>query len=193
MVKRSFDIVTSFFGLILLSPVLLLITLLIKLKMNGRVFFRQKRVGRNGKLLWLLKFRTMIENHNGSVITVKGENRITPLGAWLRKYKIDELPELWNVLKGEMSLVGPRPDVPGYADTLRGEAREILSLRPGITGPATIKFYNEEEILAEKPDPRKYNDEILYPLKTRINLYYLRHQNFWWDLKLIFKTVFRKY
>jgi lipopolysaccharide/colanic/teichoic acid biosynthesis glycosyltransferase len=161
--------------------------------MPGNVLFIQERVGRYGMLFKIIKFRTMIEHHNGSMITIKGENRITPLGANLRKYKLDELPELWNVLKGEMSLVGPRPDVPGYTDNLKGEARQLLNLRPGITGPATIMFYNEEEVLASVPDPIRFNDEIIFPKKVRINLHYLHNHNFWWDLKIILKTVFRKY
>lgn len=161
--------------------------------MPGKIFFVQDRVGKDGKLFRLVKFRTMIENHSGGGITVKGDKRVTPLGAWLRKYKLDELPELWNVLKGDMSFVGPRPDVPGYADKLTGEAREILKLRPGITGPATLKYINEEEILASVEDPLKYNDEVIFPDKVRINLEYLRNQSFFGDIRLILKSVFRKY
>jgi len=131
----------------------------------------------------------MSSNHGGSSISVKGESRITPLGAVLRKYKLDELPELWNVLKGEMSFVGRRPDVPGYADKLTGEDRKILELRPGITGPASMKYANEEEILALQPDPIKYNNEVIYPDKVRINLEYIKHQSFWLDLKIIVFTI----
>jgi lipopolysaccharide/colanic/teichoic acid biosynthesis glycosyltransferase len=131
----------------------------------------------------------MTVNHGGTVVSVKGENRITPLGAKLRKYKFDELPELWNVLKGDMSFVGPRPDVPGYADQLEGEDRKILTIRPGITGPASLKYANEEELLAQQPDPIKFNDEVLFPDKVRINLNYLEHQSFWLDLKIIIYTV----
>jgi lipopolysaccharide/colanic/teichoic acid biosynthesis glycosyltransferase len=193
MLKRFFDIVASFLGLILLIPVFFIIMLLIKMKMPGAVFFTQNRVGRYGNLFILYKFRTMVENHNGSLITVRGEKRITPLGAFLRKYKLDELPELWNVLKGDMSFVGPRPDVPGYADTLKGEGRKILDLRPGITGPATVKFYNEEAILASVPDPVKHNNEVLFPEKVRINLDYYYHHTFLGDIKLIIWTIFRRY
>ena len=193
MVKRIFDIVAAFLGLLLFLPVILVIAMLIKIKMPGKIFFVQERVGKDGKLFKLIKFRTMIESHSGEVITVKGDKRVTPLGAWLRKYKLDELPELWNVLKGDMSFVGPRPDLPGYADKLTGEAREILKLRPGITGPATLKYINEEEILASVEDPLKYNDEVIFPDKVRINLEYLRNQSFFGDIRLILKSVFRKY
>ena len=124
-----------------------------------------------------------------SSVSVAGESRITPLGAKLRKYKLDELPELWNVLKGDMSFVGPRPDIPGYADALVGEDREMLQLRPGITGPATLKYRNEEELLASVEDPQKYNDEVIFPDKVRINRYYLHHYSFWLDIKMIFATV----
>lgn len=157
--------------------------------MPGPIFFTQKRVGQHGKLFTVIKFRTMSVNHGGSTISIKGENRITPLGATLRKYKLDELPELWNVLKGEMSFVGPRPDVPGYADKLTGEDRKILELRPGITGPASMKYANEEEILAQQPDPVKYNDEVIYPDKVRINLEYIKRQSFWLDIRIIIYTV----
>ena len=192
-IKRIFDIMASFVGLLILWPVMLVITLLIKIKMpGGPVFFTQKRVGRHGKLFTLVKFRTMAVNHGGNSITVKGESRITPLGATLRKYKLDELPGLWNVLKGDMSFVGPRPDVPGYADQLTGEERKILKLRPGITGPASMKYANEEEILAQQPDPVKYNDEVIYPDKVRINLEYLKRQSFFLDLKIIVFTVLGK-
>ena len=190
--KRIFDILASFLGLFILWPVLLLVAILIKLKMPGPVFFRQERVGKNGKLFTLVKFRTMSVGHNGSSISVKGESRITPLGAILRKYKLDELPELWNVLRGEMSFVGPRPDVPGYADKLTGEDREMLQLRPGITGPASMKYANEEEILFQQPDPVKYNDEVIWPDKVRINLEYMKRRTFLMDLKIIIYTVLGK-
>jgi len=190
MIKRLFDIVASFFGLILLSPVLLVIAILIKLRMPGPVFFYQKRTGRFGKLFTIYKFRTMSVNHGGNTISVKGESRITPLGAVLRKYKLDELPELWNVLKGDMSFVGPRPDMPEYADKLAGEERQILKLRPGITGPATLKYANEEELLASVPEPQKYNNEVLWPDKVRINLNYYRNRSFTGDILIILQTLF---
>jgi lipopolysaccharide/colanic/teichoic acid biosynthesis glycosyltransferase len=193
LVKRIFDIVFSFFGLIILSPVFLVIAILIMIKMPGRVFFRQERVGRNGNLFTLVKFRTMTENHDGNLITVKANKRITSLGSILRKYKLDELTELWNVIRGEMSFVGPRPDVPGYADNLTGEGRNILKLRPGITGPATLKYSDEEEILASVPDPVKYNNEVIFPDKVRLNLEYLNNHSLWGDIKIILRTIFRRY
>lgn len=159
---------------------------------GGPVFFTQKRVGRNGKLFTMYKFRSMTVSHSGSSISVAGESRITPFGAKLRKYKIDELPELWNVLIGDMSFVGPRPDVPGYADMLKGEDRDILKLRPGITGPASLKYRNEEELLSHVDDPIKYNNEVIFPDKVRINLYYLHNYSFWTDIKLILCTVLGK-
>mgnify|MGYP003979291559 CR=1 FL=1 len=191
MSKRLFDIVASSMGLLFLLPLFLLVAVLIKILMPGSVFFLQKRAGRAGVAFTIFKFRTMIENHGGSTVSVKGENRITPLGALLRRSKIDELPELWNVLKGDMSFVGPRPDMPEYAARLEGEDRLILNLRPGITGPASLKYANEEELLAAQPDPRRYNDEVLWPDKVRINLDYYRNRSFFGDISLIFKTVFR--
>ena len=187
--KNLFDTLASFIGLIASAPLLLLVALIIKLRMPGPVIFKQKRVGKDGQLFTMVKFRSMSVNHSGSSISVAGENRITPLGATLRKYKLDELPELWNVLKGEMSIVGPRPDVPGYADQLQGEAAQILKLKPGITGPASLKYRNEEELLAQVDDPQSYNDEVIYPDKVRINLKYLREQSLWLDLRIIFCTM----
>lgn len=189
--KRTFDVFFSFVGLILLIPVYIYISFLIKINMLGPIIFKQKRVGRNGKLFTIYKFRTMSVNQTGSSISIKGESRITPLGAHLRKYKLDELPELLNILKGEMSFVGPRPDVPGYADKLYGEDCLILKLRPGITGPASLKYANEEEILASVEDPIKYNNDVIYPDKVRINLDYYYNHNVFIDLKLIWRTVFR--
>ena len=151
--------------------------------------FTQKRVGKDGKLFTMYKFRSMTVGHGGSSVSVAGESRITPLGAKLRKYKLDELPELWNVLIGDMSFVGPRPDVPGYADLLEGEDRLILKLRPGITGPASLKYKNEEEILAKVENPQQYNDEVIYPDKVKINLDYYHHHSLMGDIKLIIQTV----
>lgn len=193
ILKYIFDRITALIGLIVLSPILIITAIVIKLKMpSGPIIFKQKRVGKGGKLFTMYKFRTMTVKHNGSSISVAGENRITPLGATLRKYKLDELPELWNVLIGNMSFVGPRPDVPGYADLLKGEDRLVLKLRPGITGPASLKYRNEEETLAQIQDPVKYNNEIIYPDKVRINLFYFKNYSFLIDLKIIFCTVFGK-
>lgn len=192
--KRLFDIIFSFLGLCFLWPVFLVVALLIRKKMpGGPVIFRQKRVGMDGTMFTIYKFRTMTVAHSGSTISVAGESRITPLGHVLRKYKLDELPELWNVLIGDMSFVGPRPDVPGYADQLRGEDRDVLKLRPGITGPASLKYANEEELLATVEDPVKYNDEVIFPDKVRINLEYYRNNSVWGDCKIIWQTIFRSY
>lgn len=192
-IKRIFDITASFVGLILFSPVLGIIAICIKIKMpEGPVIFKQKRVGQHGKLFTMYKFRTMTMSHSGSPVSIMGESRITPLGTKLRKYKLDELPELWNVLIGDMSFVGPRPDVPGYADMLTGEERKILKLKPGITGPASLKYKNEEEILAKQDDPIRYNNEVIYPDKVRINLNYMKHQSFWLDIKIIIYTLLGK-
>ena len=193
LTKTLFDRTCAFFGLIALSPALLAIALLIRITMpGGPVIFKQTRIGRHGKPFTMYKFRSMTMHHSGSSVSVKGESRITPLGSVLRKYKLDELPELWNVLKGDMSLVGPRPDVPGYADKLQGDDREILRLRPGITGPASLKYRDEEELLARQTDPQRYNDEVIFPDKTRINRAYLAHWSFGLDLKIIFCTVLGK-
>jgi len=181
-------------GLLALWPVLAVVAVLIRVRMpGGPVIFRQRRVGRGGRLFTMYKFRSMTVGHGGSSVSVAGESRITPLGHVLRRYKLDELPELWNVLIGDMSLVGPRPDVPGYADKLTGEDRDVLRLRPGITGPASLKYANEEEILALVDDPQRYNDEVIFPDKVRINLQYYRSHSLAGDIKLILATIFRSY
>ncbi len=191
-------------GLLVLWPVLLVVAILIRIKMpGGPVIFKQKRVGKDGKLFTCHKFRTMTVKHNGSTVSVAGDNRITPLGAKLRHYKLDELPGLWDVLVGNMSFVGPRPDVPGYADQLKGEDREVLKLRPGITGPATLKYRLEDEMISEyvaqkqrggdnrpvQEIAEEYNDKVIYPDKVRINRFYLHHYSFIKDLQMIFCTV----
>ena len=191
--KWIFDRIVSLIGLLCLWPVLLVVAILIKIKMpGGPAFFTQKRVGRHGKLFTMHKFRSMTVSHSGSSVSVAGEARITPLGAKLRKYKLDELPELWDVLIGNMSFVGPRPDVPGYADQLKGDDRRVLELRPGITGPASLKYRNEEELLAKVENPIEYNDTVIYPDKVRINLYYLDHYSFIKDIQMILCTVLGK-
>jgi lipopolysaccharide/colanic/teichoic acid biosynthesis glycosyltransferase len=192
LLKRLFDITASIFGLILFLPVFIVIAILIKLKMPGPIFFRQNRVGKDAKLFRMVKFRTMKVNHGGSTISVKGESRITPLGATMRKYKLDELPEFWNILNGDMSFVGPRPDVPGYADMLKGDDRLLLTVRPGLTGAASIKYSNEEELLSEQEDPIKFNDEVLYPAKVRINNNYVKNWSFFLDIKIILFTLLGK-
>lgn len=190
--KCIFDRIFSFLGLLFIWPILFVVVILIKIKMPGPVLFKQKRIGKNGKLFTMYKFRTMIVNHSGSSVSVKGENRITPLGSKLRKYKLDELPELWNILIGDMSFVGPRPDVPGYADLLDGEDQIILTVKPGITGPASLKYRNEEELLSMQEDPQYYNDNVLYPDKININKQYIKNWSFLIDVKIIFCTIFNR-
>lgn len=191
--KYVFDRVAALLGLLLIWWLLIVVAILIKVKMpGGPALFRQTRIGRHGKPFTIYKFRTMTVGHGGSSVSVAGESRITPLGAVLRKYKIDELPELWNVLIGDMSFVGPRPDVPGYADRLQGDDREMLELRPGITGPASLKYRNEEELLAAVDNPQEYNDTVIYPDKVRINRYYLHNYSFVKDIEMIVCTVIGK-
>lgn len=205
--KFLFDRIVSFIALLLLWPILLIVAILVKIKMpGGPAFFIQKRVGKGGKLFKCHKFRTMTVNHSGSCVSVAGDNRITPFGATLRHYKLDELPGLWDVFIGNMSFVGPRPDVPGYADKLEGDDRDVLKLRPGITGPATLKYRLEDEMIAEyvarkqkEGDTREsqeiaveYNDTIIYPDKVRLNCYYYRHYSFIKDIQMIFCTVLGK-
>lgn len=191
--KWLFDRIMALIGLLILWPVLAVVAILIKTKMPGSVMFVQQRVGKDGKLFTFRKFRTMEMEHHGRSVSVAGEERITPLGVTLRHYKLDELPELWDVFIGKMSFVGPRPDVPGYADKLEGEDRIVLSLRPGITGPATLKYRNEEELLATVEDPQRYNEEVIYPDKVRINRYYAEHYSFIKDIQMIFCTVLGKH
>ena len=204
IIKRIFDFTMALLGLILIWWVFPIVALLIRWKMpGGSAFFCQKRVGKDGKLFTCHKFRSMTVKHNGSTVSVAGDSRITPLGAKLRHYKIDELPELWDVLIGNMSFVGPRPDVPGYADKLKGDDRDLLKLRPGITGPATLKYRLEDEMISEyvakkqtEGDNRpmqeiaiESNDNVIYPDKVRLNCYYYHHYSFWKDIEMIFATV----
>lgn len=206
--KWLFDRIVSLVGLLILWPVLVIVAILVKIKMpGGPIFFIQKRVGKFGKLFKCHKFRTMTVMHNGSTVSVAGDSRITPLGAKLRHYKLDELPGLWDVLIGNMSFVGPRPDVPGYADKLVGDDRDVLKLRPGITGPATLKYRLEDEMIAEyvaqkqkEGDMRdaqdiavEYNDTVIYPDKVGINCYYYRNYSFIKDIQMILCTVLGKH
>ena len=207
ILKYIFDRLVSLIGLFFLWPVLLITAILVKIKMpGGPAFFVQKRVGKGGKLFNCHKFRTMTVKHNGSTVSVAGDSRITPLGATLSHYKLDELPGLWDVLIGNMSFVGPRPDVPGYADKLQGDDRNVLKLRPGITGPATLKYRLEDEMIAEyvaqkqkEGDTRpaqeiavEYNDNVIYPDKVRINCYYYHHYSFVKDFQMILCTILGK-
>lgn len=214
ILKFVFDRVVALIGLLFLWPVLVIVAILVKVKMpGGPAFFVQKRVGKDGRLFNCHKFRTMTVKHNGSTVSVAGDSRITPLGAKLRHWKLDELPGLWDVLIGDMSFVGPRPDVPGYADKLVGDDRDVLKLRPGITGPATLKYRLEDEMLSdvrrlmseggclpqEQIDKMSdqelavwYNDHVIYPDKVRLNCYYYRHYSFIKDIQMILCTVLGK-
>lgn len=207
LLKFLFDRIVSLIGLLVLWPVLIIVAILVKIKMpGGPAFFVQNRVGKGGKIFKCHKFRSMTVKHSGSSVSVAGDSRITPFGAKLRHYKLDELPELWDVLIGHMSFVGPRPDVPGYADKLEGDDRDVLKLRPGITGPATLKYRLEDEMISEyvakkqkEGDIRdmqeiavEYNDIAIYPDKVRLNCYYYRHYSFIKDIQMIFCTVLGK-
>ena len=187
-IKRLFDIVFSFLGLLITWPIILIAWIIASIETKSNGFFLQKRVGKNGRLFTIIKIKTMYPN-KGSSVTTANDERITKSGRFFRKYKIDELPQLLNVLKGDMSFVGPRPDVPGYADKLEGEDRIVLTVRPGITGPATLKYKNEEEILAKVDNPEKYNSNVIWPDKVQINKNYIKNYSFWKDLKYIYKTI----
>ena len=191
ILKRTFDIILSIFAIFLLFPSFLVVSFLIVIDSGFPIFFLQKRIGRDAKEFNIIKFRTMKTNNENITITVSDDSRITRIGKYLRKTKIDELPEILNVLFGQMSFVGPRPDVKGYADKLKGANRKILALRPGITGPASLKYYNEEYILSQKSNPKKYNDEVIFPDKVKINMHYFHNRSFFLDLKIIFATIFR--
>ena len=191
MIKRLFDIILSFVGIIILIPVFIIVSILIKIDSSGPVFFLQERVGLNGKLFKIIKFRSMRINQDSSLtITIENDKRITKIGKYLRRYKIDEIPELLNVFFGDMSLVGPRPDVPGYADLLEGESRNILKLRPGITSRASIKYANEEMLLLNHDDPIAFNNNVIFPDKVKMNLNYYKNNNIWIDIKIIFATLY---
>ena len=191
ILKRTFDIILSIFAIFLLFPSFLVVSFLIVIDSGFPIFFLQKRIGRDAKEFNIIKFRTMKTNNENITITVSDDSRITRIGKYLRKTKIDEFPEILNVLFGQMSFVGPRPDVKGYADKLKGANRNILALRPGITGPASLKYYNEEYILSQKSNPKKYNDEVIFPDKVKINMDYFHNRSFFLDLKIIFATIFR--
>ena len=222
--KQIFDRLAAFVGLLLLWPVLLIVAILVKIKMpGGPIFFVQKRVGKDGKIFSCHKFRTMTvapeppkgecKDSGWSTVSVAGDSRITPFGAMLRRCKLDELPELWDVLRGKMSFVGPRPDVPGYADLLTGNDRDVLKMKPGITGPATLKYRMEDEMLSDvrrlmskgrclpqgqidKMSNQElaiwYNDNVIYPDKVRLNCYYCRNYSLVKDIQIILCTVFGK-
>lgn len=190
-IKRGFDFLASAVALFLTFPVIVLAWIAASIDTRNNGFFVQQRIGRGGVPFWLVKIRTMRTIPEiGTTVTCSDDARITPLGRFLRRWKIDELPQFWNVMVGDMSLVGPRPDVPGYADRLEGVEREvILSVRPGITGPATLAYRNEEELLALQPDPQRYNDEVVFPDKVQINIRYLQSWRFSNDIRYIWKTI----
>ena len=187
--KRAFDIGSSAAGLVVLSPLFIVVSLLIWLSDRGPVFFRQERVGRHGRMFRIHKFRTMRVDNRGALVTSANDARITPVGAFLRKWKLDELPQLIDVLVGDMSVVGPRPEVPHYVDLWDPNAREqILAIRPGISDPAAIVFRNEQDELAAAPDPDAHYVNVILPEKVEMYHKYVQEMSFIGDLKLIFRT-----
>ena len=190
--KRLFDITASFFGIIILSPLLIFIGLWVGLSSKGGVFYKQIRVGKNNKDFKLYKFRSMRVNADKQGLLTVGskDSRITKAGYFIRKYKIDELPQLFNVLKGDMSFVGPRPEVRRYVDLYSKEQMKVLSVRPGITDPASIKYRNENDILSSQSNPEEYYIQHIMPDKLKINIDYINTQTFIKDIKIIFQTIF---
>ena len=191
MLKRIFDIVFSLFGLIILIPIFILVSVFIILESKGGVFYSQLRIGQYQKGFRLLKFRTMHQRTTQGLSITIGNNdaRITKIGKVLRKYKLDELPQLWNVLLGEMSFVGPRPEVPRYVEMYNAEQLEVLSVKPGITDYASIKYRNENELLAKAEYPEQFYIDEVMPAKLRLNMFYVKNQSFLLDIKLIVKTL----
>lgn len=189
--KRLFDIVASFIGIVLLSPFLLIIAIFIKLGSNGPVFFKQERVGLKGKHFLILKFRTMIVDAEkyGKQITVGEDNRITSVGRFLRKYKLDELPQLINVLRGDMSLVGPRPEVPRYVKLYSKKQRKVLEVRPGITDLASLRYSEENDLLGTVENPEEYYINVIMKDKLNLNLEYIDKSNVFYDIVIILKTI----
>ncbi len=188
--KRIFDIIASGLGLIVLSPLFLVLAIWIKQDSDGPVFYRQVRVGKNNKDFRIFKFRSMrVGSDKGSLVTIGGRDpRVTKSGYWIRKFKLDELPQLINVFIGDMSLVGPRPEVRHYVDYWTPEQMHVLDVRPGITDPASIKFRNENELMEKAEDPEKYYIEVIMQEKIKLYLEYVEKHNFFYDLGLIFKT-----
>jgi len=184
MAKRLFDICFAIIGLVLACGIIAVFFIAASINTNQNGMFTQIRIGQYGKHFKIYKLRSMKE--------VLGNKYITSLGRFLRKYKIDELPQFYNILIGDMSFVGPRPDLPGYYDVLQGADREVLKLKPGLTGPASLKYAKEEELLAKVNNPLVYNDTVLFPDKVRINLNYQKHWSLWLDVKIIFYTLFGK-
>jgi lipopolysaccharide/colanic/teichoic acid biosynthesis glycosyltransferase len=187
--KRLFDVGVSLVGLVCVWPIITLAWLVASVETRSNGMFVQERIGQEGRLFRLFKIKTMVNHKGGTTVTTASDARITRSGAFFRRTKIDELPQLINVLFGQMSLVGPRPDVPGFADQLAGEDREILQLRPGITGPASLKYRDEEALLARQPDPEAYNREVIWPDKVAINRNYLHQWSLGHDIALLLATV----
>lgn len=189
--KRLFDIVASGFGLLVLSPLLLILAIWIKLDSAGPIFYRQVRVGRGNKDFRIFKFRSMrVGSDKGSLVTIGGRDpRVTRSGYYIRKYKFDELPQLINVLLGDMSLVGPRPEVRHYVDYWTPEQMHVLDVRPGITDPASIRFRNENELMAAADNPESYYIHVIMQEKIKLYLEYVQNASFWYDIKLIFQTL----
>lgn len=187
--SRFTQLILSLIALLLLSPLFLLVAASIKVSMPGPVFFRQNRIGRQGRIFRIYKFRSMRLNDEQTSITIQDDERITPFGRFLRNSKIDELPQLLNILKGEMAIVGPRPDVPGYADRLEGEDRIILQVRPGLTGADSVAYPDEESLLAMQKNPEEYYNQVLYPAKVALNVTYVKTRTCLGDWRIIFKTA----
>ncbi|HET8804205.1 MAG TPA: sugar transferase [Aequorivita sp.] len=188
--KRIFDLLIAILGLLVFGWLILLLALIAFFDTGKSGFFYQTRIGKKAVPFQIIKIRSLKSQKKAENISFPHHHHISLYGKFLRKTKLDELPQLWNVLVGEMSLVGPRPDLPGFADKLKGNDRQLLTLRPGLTGPATLKFRNEDAILATQPDPETYNREILWPEKVRINLQYLHNYSFQTDLQILFTTLF---
>jgi lipopolysaccharide/colanic/teichoic acid biosynthesis glycosyltransferase len=188
-VRELFDRGVCLLALLVLSPFLLMIAVAVIIETGTPILFKQIRVGRNGAPFYLLKFRTMRAGKSGPSITVRGDSRVTKTGRVLRKFKLDELPQLWNVVRGEMSLVGPRPEVPEFVDMKNPVWRSVLRVRPGITDPASILYRNEEELLAKSSNPIEFYERSLLPTKLTLNLAYLEKQSFWGDIGIILQTA----
>lgn len=193
MLKRGFDFIASLIGCIILMPIYILIAILIKIDSKGPVFFKQKRVGQYGKIFEILKYRTMVVDAEkiGKQITVGNDNRITKIGKFLRKYKLDELPQLFNVLKGDMSLVGPRPEVPKYVELYNDEEKKVLNVKPGITDFASIEYRDENEILGKVENPEEYYINVIMKHKLTLNLKYINNNNIFIDIKIILQTLLK--
>ena len=191
--KRIFDLIITIIGLFFLLPFLLLICLIILFTSKGKIFYKQKRMGKNEIPFTLFKFRTMVEgaDRKGLLTVGMNDSRITPVGFFLRKYKLDELPQLLNIIKGDMSLVGPRPEVEKYTSLYDAEQKKVLSIKPGLTDYASIKYKNENEILAKFDNPEKGYIEQIMPDKLKLNLEYINNRNLWMDIKINFATIFK--